>query len=677
MTNRLANEVSPYLRQHADNPVDWYPWGPEARARARSDDRPILLSIGYSACHWCHVMEKESFENESIARQMNESFVCVKVDREERPDIDQVYQLAVQALGGRGGWPLTVVLTPDEKPFLGGTYFPPSDRYGIPGFPRVLEAASEAYRQRRSQVVSHAVALTDALTRAVSGGATSGAAPSPDFAKAAADGLADHFDEVHGGFGTSPKFPNTMSLEVLLRVGDEARVRLALNAMASGGMFDHLGGGFHRYSTDERWLVPHFEKMLYDNALLLHLYTDASRALRDTRYTVTARAIAGYVLRDMVSPEGGFYSAEDADSEGEEGKFYTWTSELIDEALGADAEAAAAAKRVFGVGEEGPAVLSLAALPRDGRERAALERASRELLLARDKRPRPLRDEKVLASWSCLMIGALADAASVVGPELLVAAERAMGFVETRLVVPEGQGAARVMRHCKDGTVKGPGFLDDHALAAYAALELYYATGEPHWVSLARAVAESILGHFADSEAQDFFFAADDSDALIVRAKESFDHAVPSATSVACRALLDLGTLVDPRYALAAEPIIRNGAAAAADHPLGMSSMVCLVDRWMRGSVDVVLVGRRGDPRTRSLAGRVMTTYLPDRVVAWIDPSDPSSVAACPALAEGKAASSDPVAYVCRGRSCSPPAHGPDELSAILEDSQNRSARSR
>ncbi len=412
--------------------------------------------------------------------------------------------------------------------------------------------------------------------------------------------------------------------------------------------------------------------------LLLHLYANASRALGDSRYADTARAIAGYVLRDMVSPEGGFYSAEDADSEGEEGKFYTWTPSLIDSVLSGDAEAAAAAKRVFGVDDAGPGVLSLAAIPRDARERDALSRACRALVLARSERPRPLRDEKVLASWSCLMIAALADAASLVGPELLLAAERAMHFVEARLVVSEPDGAtARVQRHCKDGFVKGPGFLDDHALVAHAALELYFATGNPHWVALARAVTGTILAHFVYPQARDFYFAADDSDRLFVRATESFDRAVPSATSVACRVLLDLGTLVEPRLALAAEPIIRRGAAAAADHPLGMSSMVCVVDRWMRGSVDVVLVGRRDDPRTRALSDRVKRTYLSDRVVAWLDPSDTNSVKACSALAEGKVAGPVPVAYVCRGRSCSPPARSPDELSTILDESQNRSTRSR
>ena len=677
MTNRLAHEVSPYLLQHADNPVDWYPWGSEARERARREDRPILLSIGYSACHWCHVMERESFENEAIAQQMNESFVCVKVDREERPDIDQVYQLAIQALGGRGGWPLTVVLTPDEKPFLGGTYFPPTDRHGMPGFPRVLQLASEAYRDRRSQVLAQAIALTNAVTRAAGGGVRSAGEPLPEFTRLAAEELKAHFDDVHGGFGTSPKFPNTMSLDVLLRVGDEARVRLALNAMASGGICDQLGGGFHRYSTDERWLVPHFEKMLYDNALLLRLYADAARALHDTRYAATARGIADYVLRDLVSPEGGFYSAEDADSDGEEGRFYTWSPALIDQVLSSDTEAASVAKRVFGIDEDGPGVLSLVALPGDAGECVAFERARRVLFKERESRPRPLRDEKILASWSGLMIGALADAASVVGPDLLVAAERAMRFVEAKLVTVQGDRSVRVLRHCKGGVVKGPGFLDDHAMVADAALELYSVTGEPHWVELARSVAESILGHFADPITDELYFAADDSDALFVRAKESFDHAVPSAMSVACRVLLHLGTLVDSRYAHAAEPIVLAIAKGAADHPLGMSSAVCIVDRWLRGSVDVVLVGRRSEPTMHRLAERVLRAYVPDLVVAWVDPADPRGAAACPALSEGKPPRDEPVAYVCQQRSCSPPIRDPDELSKILEASQERSVRSR
>ncbi|MDP9036260.1 MAG: thioredoxin domain-containing protein [Myxococcota bacterium] len=689
MENRLARETSPYLQQHAHNPVDWYAWGPEALEAARSADKPILLSIGYSACHWCHVMERESFENEDIARQMNEGFVNVKVDREERPDLDQVYQLVVQLMGRSGGWPLTVFLTPGQKPFFGGTYFPPADKYGVPGFPKVLHAVSEAYRLRREDVDAQSNELTRAIEEAavVAGAhATTRATPSAELVRDGVQKLVARFDATHGGFGGRPKFPNTMSLEVLLRSGDHARVRKALDAMRSGGLWDHLGGGFHRYSTDERWLVPHFEKMLYDNALLLRLYADASRALGDLRYAETAAAIATYVAREMTSVDGGFYATQDADSEGEEGKFFVWTPRQIDLACAGDEEAARAAKRVYGVTEEGnfeesgATVLSLVHPPRDPAEAEALARARASMLQARGARPKPLRDEKILASFGALMVGALARAGSVVGPAAVAAAEKAMGVIERHLIVREDGNRARVLRHLKDGVVKGPGFLDDHAFVAEAALELYEATGDPHWVSLARAVADAILIHFYDARPQDgpsqdaplhdppggFYFTADDAEKILVRAKDPYDHAIPSGATIASRVLLRLGTLVDPKYAGPAIDAIERHAAAAAQNPLGMSGTLALADRLVRGSVDVVLVGSRSSPATQALAREVFRTYLPDLVLGWADPSDPRTIAACQSLAEGKPPQSEPVAYVCRGRTCSLPLHGPEALAAAL-----------
>ena len=375
MPNRLADEASPYLQQHAQNPVDWYPWGAEALDRARQEDKPILLSIGYSACHWCHVMERESFEDTAIAALMNQWFVNVKVDREERPDLDQVYQLVVQLMGRSGGWPLTVFLTPDQRPFFGGTYFPPVDRYGMPGFPKVLQAIWEAYHARRDEVDAQSAELAKAIGDVAAGEARAAAAASgavgPALLETATEKLVARFDDDHGGFGHRPKFPSTMSLDVLLRGGDLARVRKALDGMRDGGIWDHLGGGFHRYSTDERWLVPHFEKMLYDNALLLRLYVDAWRATGEARYADTARGIAAYLLREMQSPDGGFYSTQDADSEGEEGKFFVWTPREVDAACAGDDEAARAAKRVWGIDAEGnfegsgATVLSLVEAPAD------------------------------------------------------------------------------------------------------------------------------------------------------------------------------------------------------------------------------------------------------------------------------------------------------------------------
>jgi uncharacterized protein YyaL (SSP411 family) len=662
MANRLAREASPYLLQHAHNPVDWYPWGDEALAEAKRADKPILLSIGYSACHWCHVMERESFENETVAKLMNEWFVNVKVDREERPDLDQIYQLVVQLMGRSGGWPLTVFLTPDQKPFFGGTYFPPHDKYGMPGFPRVLQAVWEAYRTKREEIASQADDLASAIAR-VSTRAESDAtySPAPDLLERAAKKLSARFDDVHGGFGSRPKFPSTMSLEVLLRRGAlegdaraKERATKALDAMRAGGIYDHLGDGFHRYSTDEAWLVPHFEKMLYDNALLLRLYTDAHRATGEARFADTARAIAAYVAREMTNEGGAFYSTQDADSEGEEGKFFVWTPQEIDAALAGDREAADVAKACFGVTEEGnfeesgATVLHAARAPKDDPEAAALERARARLFEAREKRVKPFRDEKILASWNALMIGALAHA------EMIEPAVRAYDWVRSNLVTI-GDGGARVARLAKDGSVKGQGFLDDYAYLADAALDLYEATGEPRFVADARALADAMIARFADAEAPGFFFTPSDGEALLCRAKDPYDTAVPSGGSIACKALLRLGALVGSDYAERATKDLERMAATAVENPAGHAQWVSAIDRLVRGSVDIVVVGARADERTLALVQAARKAYLPNRTIAWSDPGNPESQAACAALAEGKPAETSAVAYVCRGRTCSLP----------------------
>jgi uncharacterized protein len=685
MPNRLARETSPYLQQHAQNPVDWYPWGPEALERAKREDKPILLSIGYSACHWCHVMERESFENEATARVMNEWFVSVKVDREERPDLDQVYQLVVQLMGRSGGWPLTVFLTPDQRPFFAGTYFPPVDRYGMPGFPKVLQAVWEAYRARPDEVNAQADELTQAIRQVATGDVAAGGAIAQDSLARAAHKLSARFDEKNGGFGQRPKFPNTMCLEVLLRSGDLGhvrRVRKALDAMRAGGIWDHLGGGFHRYSTDERWLVPHFEKMLYDNALLLRLYVDAWRATGEPLYEHTARAIAAYVAREMTDPAGGFYATQDADSEGEEGKFFVWTRAEVDAACAGDDEAARVAEAAFDVTdagnfeESGATVLStpepieaVAARLSMTREAAAaaLERARVRLFAAREERERPFRDEKILASWNGLMAGALAEAgAALADPTLVEAAARALGFVERVLVVAEEAGRARVLRHTKDGIVKGPGFLDDHAFVADAALDLYEATGQVRWVKLARSLAEAILTHFYDAGTASFDFTPDDGENILIRPKDPFDHAVPGGASIACKVLLRLGTLADAKYSEPATRAVEKLASAALDNPFGMSVTVASVDRLVRGSTDVVLVGSAGSEALAALARETHRAYLPDRVLAYIDPADPATLEAARALGEGKTAHADPVAYVCRGRTCSLPIRSAAELAKEL-----------
>jgi uncharacterized protein len=685
MPNRLARETSPYLQQHAHNPVDWYPWGPEALERAKREDKPILLSIGYSACHWCHVMERESFENEATAKVMNEWFVSVKVDREERPDLDQVYQLVVQLMGRNGGWPLTVFLTPDQRPFFAGTYFPPIDRYGMPGFPKVLQAVWEAYRARPEEVNAQAEELTQAIRRVATGDVAAGGAITQDSLARAAHKLSARFDDKYGGFGQRPKFPNTMCLAVLLRTGDVghvSRVRKALDAMRAGGIWDHLGGGFHRYSTDDRWLVPHFEKMLYDNALLLRLYVDAWRATGEPLYEETARAIAAYVTREMTAPDGGFYATQDADSEGEEGKFFVWTPAEVDAACAGDEEAARVAKAAFDVTDggnfedSGATVLSMPA-PIDGvattlsmtREAAlaALERARIRLFASRETRVKPFRDEKVLASWNGLMAGALAGAGAALGdPALVESAARALAFVERTLVVPEAEGRARVLRHVKDGVVKGPGFLDDHAFVADAALDLYEATGQVRWVKLARSLADAILTHFHDVAGASFDFTPDDGEAILIRPKDPFDHAVPGGASIACKVLLRLGTLADAKYSEPATRAVERLASAALDNPFGMSVTVASVDRLVRGSVDVVLVGPRGSEALDALVREAHRAWLPDRVLAYIDPADPGTLEAARALGEGKTAHIDPVAYVCRGRTCSLPIHTAADLAEAL-----------
>jgi len=685
-TNHLAGEASPYLLQHAHNPVDWFPWGDEALRRSRAEDKPILLSIGYSACHWCHVMERECFEDHAIAALMNELFVNVKVDREERPDLDQIYQLVVQLTRRSGGWPLTVFLTPEQRPFYGGTYFPPDDRYGRPGFPRVLRLVAEAYRDRRKDVELQADELTQAIGKIAASHAVGEASVGPDILERASSLLVRRFDEDHGGFGDRPKFPNTMPLEVLLRrgalEGDAsalARVARALEGMRSGGIFDQLGGGFHRYSTDESWLVPHFEKMLYDNALLLRLYVDAHRATGDARWAETASRVADYVLREMLSPNGGFYASQDADSEGEEGRFFVWDRAEIRRALDGDDALADLVCQRFGVTLDGnfeqtkktvlhesrsPESLAIQRAQPPSVVKKELEDARRRLLRARDARTKPFRDEKVLASWNGLMIGALAEASHVLTrPELLDAAVRAFDFV-LRVLVDDG----RVLRLAKGDAVKRAGFLDDQAFVASAALDLYEATGRPEYVRTAVTLVDALLARFADAEGGGFFFSPSDGERLVQRTKDPYDQAIPSGASLTCLALLRLGALVGEPYATRGARELERVSGDALENPFGFGQTLCALDRLVRGSVDVVLAGPPGDPRTRALASAVYDAYLPNRTLAWLDPSDAESARACSALAAGKESRGEPVAYVCRGRVCSLPIATPDDLRRELRD---------
>jgi uncharacterized protein len=717
-SNRLAREASPYLLQHAHNPVDWQPWSDEALAESKRRDVPILLSIGYSACHWCHVMERESFEDRAIAQLMNELFVNVKVDREERPDLDQIYQLTVQLMGRSGGWPLTVFLTPSQKPFFAGTYFPPEDRHGMPGFPKILRAIADAYQDRREEVDGQADELTRAIAAVSRGGPAEGRptcggsgarapsreggaeyTPGPDLLERATTVLLRRFDDQNGGFGRAPKFPNTMPLEVVLRRGvfenDEtakSAARLQLESMRAGGIWDHLGGGFHRYSTDEQWLVPHFEKMLYDNALLLRSYVDGYRAFAYEPFVQTAKDIAGWVAREMTDAEGGHYASQDADSEGEEGKFFIWDEADLKAALGGPSDGGdsaameiAVARDYFGITlagnfedhgrptfktvlHEARPIGAVAAKLGIGENvaRDALARASKTMFEKREARPKPFRDEKVLTSWSALMIGALAEAGAALRDDaLLASASRALAFVESRLV-REGR-ALRLTKKTADGkwTVKSPGFLDDQAYLANAALDVYEATGDPTKVRLARDLVDAMLDAFWVS-GEGFYFTPKDGEALITRSMDPYDNAVPSGVSMACRVLLRLGALVSERYAKLGEAELVRLAPAAIANPFAYGQTLCELDRVVRGSVDVLLVGPRNDPRTKALAHTVFERWIPNRTLAWLDPSDPASREACIVLAEGKEPKAEPAAYVCRGRSCSLPVTTPEALRPLL-----------
>src|SRR5258708_5693129 len=551
--NRLINEQSPYLRQHAYNPVDWYAWGPDALARARTENKPIMLSIGYSACHWCHVMERESFENEAIARLINENFVAIKVDREERPDLDQIYMDAVQMITGRGGWPLTMFLAPDGRPFFGGTYYPPEDRGGMPGFPRILVAVAQAYRNGAQEVTSNVEKFTEAL-RALTHYVPAGGDLKPNLAAESARGLAARYDSINGGLGQAPKFPNTFVFSLFLRVyaadGDESMaemVRHTLAKMAHGGIYDQIGGGFHRYSVDDRWLVPHFEKMLYDNALLARLYLDAGRALNEPEFLAVAREIFDYVLREMTSPEGGFYAAQDADSEGEEGKFFVWTPAEAEREVGP--ELSPIAERYFDISIEGN--FDGANIPHRTIEIADAARMFKvsedelgskirdirqELFATREQRVKPGRDEKILVAWNAMMIGAFAEGYRAIHePRYLEAAERAAEFIMSAM----WDGRA-LRRSFKDGVARHNAYLEDYAQLASAMLDLYEASLDSKYLAHARTLAGVILERFIDKEKGGFFFTSDDHEALITRSNAAFDGSTRSGNSAAAMALLRL-----------------------------------------------------------------------------------------------------------------------------------------
>jgi uncharacterized protein len=658
MANRLANATSPYLLQHADNPVDWHEWGEEALRQAREEDRPVLLSVGYAACHWCHVMERESFEDPDIARLMNERFVCVKVDREERPDVDAIYMDAVQAMSGQGGWPMTVFLTPEGEPFFAGTYFPPQDRHGLPGFPRVLDAVAEAWRDRRDDVRTQGRKVVEAIGRGV---AASTDPLTDEVLREAFDGLRGSFDREWGGFGAAPKFPQPMTVEFLLRChargweGALDMATLTLDRMAAGGIHDHLGGGFHRYSTDRVWLVPHFEKMLYDNAQLARLYIHAWQVTGRDAYRRVAESTLDYVLRELGHPDGGFLSAQDADSEGEEGRFFVWAWDELVREIGEEAAEA------LGAGPEGNWE-GRNVLWRPSDEADLPETALVKLFEARERRVKPDTDDKVLAAWNGLAISALAVTGRAIDrSDYVDAAVRAADFVLSALRARDG----RLVRAWREGRTSGPAYLDDHALMAGACVDLYETTFELRWFEEARTLAHDMLRLFHDPDGGGFFQTAADAEALVIRPKDLFDNAVPSGASAAADALLRLALLTgEAEYERAAVSALRVVRDLMVRAPLGFGHALGALDLYVSAAKEVAIVGDPAAEATQALVAEVWRRYLPNAVLAVADPEDADAARAVPLLADKTAQDGRPAAYVCERFVCQRPVTEPDALAA-------------
>ncbi|MGI8658128.1 MAG: thioredoxin domain-containing protein [Candidatus Limnocylindria bacterium] len=671
MPNRLIDETSPYLLQHAHNPVDWHPWGPAALEKARVEDRPIFLSIGYSACHWCHVMERESFENPEIAGLMNERFVSIKVDREERPDLDDVYMAAVQAMTGSGGWPMSVFLTPDLKPFFGGTYFPPEDRHGMAGFPRVLAAVADAYATRRSEVEQQAGALASHLQAqlAVPGGDRD---PERRQLEAAAAQITSTFDTANGGFGGAPKFPAPMTLEFLLRSwrrsGDAAvlsMVTRTLDAMADGGIHDQIGGGFARYSTDVRWLVPHFEKMLYDNALLAHAYLEGYRATGVERYAGVARSTLDFMLAELRASDGGFASALDADSEGVEGRFYVWDHDeflavLADAGLDPGEQRAVAAHWgvVDGGNWDGVNILHR---PRPSDASDDLVARGRQALLAhRGTRTRPGRDDKQLAAWNGYALRAMARASLVLGePRYAEATLSLIEFTRQHLLRADG----RVWRTVRDGRAHTPGFSEDHLSLADGLLEAHAALGDPTSLLMGRDLAEVAVVDFWDEASGTFGDTSHEHDRTVAQPRGLIDNATPSANSIGADVLQRLALLTgDETMGRRAQSILRAVAPALDRQPSAFGRMLCAADRQLGEQLDVVVAGEPAAPAAGNLRAAAARPFVPDLVLTSVNAGDPQ--ASWP-LYDGKvprgAAST---AYACRGYACDEPTSDHEHLEA-------------
>ena len=688
MPNRLIDETSPYLRQHAHNPVKWYPWDAAALAKARAEDKPIFLSIGYAACHWCHVMAHESFEDVVTAQLMNELFINIKVDREERPDLDSIYMSAVVGLTGSGGWPMSVFLTPDGKPFYGGTYFPPTPRHGMPSFRDVLKAVADAWQNRRADILKNSDGIlgylkqvNDFVAQVESQSLSTGTLTKAEQL------IGRSFDRVNGGWGGAPKFPQPMTLDFLLRRYTQtpnaqlrAMIEQTLNVMARGGMYDQLGGGFHRYSTDAHWLVPHFEKMLYDNSQLARVYLHAAQALNEPAYRRIATEILDYVAREMTHPDGGFYSTQDADSEGVEGKFFVWTVDEIRSILGDDE---ILFSEVYGVTAHGnfhehhlPAGQNILSVVKDPIEvaqanglsltelEAKLAQARQTLFEVRERRVKPLRDEKILAAWNGLMLAAFAEAAR--DPALAEratlyqsVAEHNAEFLLHEMRSPNG----RLLRTWKDGRAKLNAYLEDYAAVIEGLLELYQTTFDERWFVAARDLANVMLRHFADP-AGGFFDTSDDHEALVTRPKDLQDNAVPSGNALAATVLLKLHAFTgDEQYYKQAELMLSILQGALAQAPTGFAQWLCALDFALSGPREIAIVGD-----VRSGAGQTLLTvardgYRPNQIIAAALPDRSSAI---PLLADRPLLDGQATAYVCQNFSCQQPTTDPVKLRTQL-----------
>ncbi|MBW1992529.1 MAG: thioredoxin domain-containing protein, partial [Deltaproteobacteria bacterium] len=668
--NRLAQEASPYLQQHQYNPVDWYPWGPEALEKAKQEDKPIFLSIGYSTCHWCHVMAHESFENEKIAAIMNEHFVNIKVDREERPDLDETYMNAVTLMTGRGGWPMSVFLTPDLKPFYGGTYFPPEDRPGLPGFPRLLLALAKAYRENRAPLLDMGAKVEDRLKIMAE---MPGPAREPDLTliQTAAENLRKDFDPVNGGFGRAPKFPRALELAFMLHCSHFLKDPLAweifdfsLEKMARGGLYDQVGGGFHRYTVDEKWVVPHFEKMLYDNALLVPLYLAHYQLTGSSLSRRVARETLDFALRELEAPAGGFYSAWDADSEGVEGKFYVWSQEEFDRVVGPElAPLAVAALGVTPEGNfDGKNVLTRPFPQKELARRFSLSEDQvrlrlriilERLFLARRKRIRPHRDEKIIVSWNGLMLTALCYGTQVLGDRIYYeAAERGARFIFEQLFKED-----RLYRVWSGGRISVPGFLDDYASLAHALLDLFETDFNPEWLAAACHLAGLMERWFLDESDGSFFYVASDQDAALVRTKSAYDQMTPSGNSLAARVFWRLHRFTgQARYLDRFQAVVHRFMGTALESPWGFSHLLTVALLHLSPPLDLTLVGPCDHPGMQGLLAEIYRRFLPERRLVVKDPTDCARLEELVPPTKTYAPQGDaPVAYLCYNFTCQPP----------------------